>query len=81
MGKPTDYAAQLAQLADYCSCDDAGERLGCTRAWIKVLCQQGRLAARKVGQEWIIVRASVEAFARLPPLTPGPKPKKRRAAS
>jgi len=70
--KTPDYAAQLALV---CSSDEAAELLDCTPAWVKVLCQQGRLAAKKFSREWIICRASVLAFAELPPLAPGPKVK------
>ena len=50
------------------SAPEAGKILGLTAVRIGVLCRQGRFdGAEKIARNWVIPRASVENFRRLPP--------------
>lgn len=69
MSMRPDYAQQLAAVI---SSDEAAELLGVSRARVKVLCQEGRLAAKKCGRDWIVCLAAAQAFAKIarPPGAP-----------
>lgn len=50
------------------SAPEAGKILGLTAVRVGVLCRQGRFdGATKIARNWVIPRASVENFRRLPP--------------
>ena len=53
---------------EYMSAHDVALRLNIDRSYILVLCRQGRFdGAEKIGNYWVIPRASVEKFQRLKP--------------
>ena len=53
---------------EYMSAVDAALMLNIDRSRVLVLCRQGRFfGAEKIGTSWVIPRASVENFRRLPP--------------
>ena len=52
----------------YMSAHDAALALNIDRSYILTLCRKGRFAgAEKLGNYWVIPRAAVENFKRLPP--------------
>ena len=52
----------------FISAPEAGKLLGLTAVRVGVLCRQGRFdGAEKIARNWVIPRASVENFKRLPP--------------
>lgn len=54
--------------ADLVSVHEAAQMLNVDRSRINVLLAQGRFnGAAKIGRNWVIPRASVENFKRLPP--------------
>ena len=49
--------------ANFLNCQDAAERLGCTRQHISRLVRSGELTGRKIGRDWIVSLESVERYA------------------
>ncbi len=49
--------------ADYLNCQEAAERLGCTRQHISRLARRGELTGRKIGRDWVVSRESVQQYA------------------
>ena len=53
---------------EYMSAHDVALKLNIDRSYILALCRQGRFdGAEKIGNYWVIPRASVENFQRLKP--------------
>jgi len=48
---------------DFLNCQEAAERLGCTRQHVSRLVRRGQLTGQKIGRDWIISRDSIERFA------------------
>jgi excisionase family DNA binding protein len=44
------------------STQQAADELGVTAHYVRVLCQEGRLACFKLSREWLVKRSSLEAF-------------------
>ena len=42
----------------------AAEELGVTRRMVNQYCRNGRLKAQRVGRDWVIFRADLDAFAK-----------------
>lgn len=57
----------------------AAERLGVTASQVRQLREAGQLTGEKIGRDWHISAASVEAYA-AKPKHPGGRPRKRPAA-
>lgn len=51
---------------DLLTTTQAAERLGLSRGRVQVLIRTGRLAAKRVGRDWILSAADVDDFALLP---------------
>lgn len=47
-----------------CTPADAAKTLGLTEERVLQFCRQGRLLARKMGRDWVILTASVAAFSK-----------------
>lgn len=51
---------------DYvCTPEEAAAMLGVTPERVMVFCREGRLAARKLGRDWIISTTSIRAFGKV----------------
>jgi excisionase family DNA binding protein len=46
--------------------NETAERLGLSVAMVRRYCSVGKLAARKIGRDWAILRRDVERFAAVP---------------
>jgi excisionase family DNA binding protein len=46
--------------------NETAERLGLSVAMVRRYCSGGKLAARKIGRDWAILRRDVERFAAVP---------------
>ncbi len=58
----------MSLTAELISVHDAAIMLNVDRSRVKLLCRQGRFdGATKIARNWVIPRASVENFRRLPP--------------
>lgn len=53
--------------------NQTAERLNLSVRRVRVLCEAGRLKARKVGRDWIVDSRSVDRFSPLPPGRPAGK--------
>jgi excisionase family DNA binding protein len=49
-----------------CTPDEAAKQLGLTPERVLQFCRAGRLQARKMGRDWVILSASVRMFAKSP---------------
>jgi excisionase family DNA binding protein len=59
--------------AEILSARQAAEYLGLSHVRVRVLLLQGRIPARKIGQDWVIYKSDLEKFARKP--RPAGRPK------
>jgi hypothetical protein len=62
-GMANSWQQLLDQLCDQA---EAAEILGVSPERAAQFCREGRLAARKIGRDWVIVRAAAEELARIP---------------
>ena len=51
---------------DYLTCPQAAAILRVSPTWVRILCERGRIPARKVGPAWLMARDDLEAFAAVP---------------
>lgn len=58
--------AQQDPLARVISVEAAAELLGVSPRRVRVLCEAGRLVARRLGREWAVWEPSVRAFTPRP---------------
>lgn len=45
---------------------EVAKELGCITAWVRVLCQTGRLDAKKIGRDWVILDMRVKKKKKTP---------------
>lgn len=45
---------------------EVAKQMGCIPCWVRVLCQQGRLHAVKVGRDWVILDIAVKGKMKVP---------------
>lgn len=64
-------------LALVCSMEEAAGILGVSTERAAQFAREGRLAAKRNGRDWMVVRASAEELARIPRL-PGPQSEPRK---
>jgi hypothetical protein len=50
-------------LDSVCNAEEAGAILRVSAERVKQFCREGRLAAKRLGRDWLIVRAAAEALA------------------
>lgn len=43
---------------------EAADHLNLRPAWVRRLCQQGRIQAQKVGRDWVIPESALDEFAK-----------------
>jgi excisionase family DNA binding protein len=48
---------------DFLNCQEAAQRLGCTRQHVSRLVRRGQLIGQKIGRDWIISRDSIKRYA------------------
>lgn len=67
--------ASPAVLDLVCSIEEAAALLGVSPERAMQFCREGRLASRRLGRDWVVVRAAAKKLAKIP-RPPGPKPPK-----
>lgn len=55
-----------SDMSEICTPKDAAGIIGIAERLVRAYCAEGRLAARKVGKQWIIKRKDAERFAAVP---------------
>ena len=54
------------KIQDLLTVAQAAGRLGIGSSMVRTYCQQGRLSAQRIGRDWLIPAAAVDAFVRRP---------------
>jgi excisionase family DNA binding protein len=54
--------AQPAMNNEFLTVPQAAQRLGYSIAWVRRLCQQGRIQAVKVGRDWLVPESTLDDF-------------------
>ena len=64
-------------LENFCTTKEAAKQAGVTEAYVRQLLAKGTLKGEKIGGTWLVLRKSVDGFARIPRMgRPKKKPKK-----
>lgn len=60
------------KLENYMTIDDAAEKSDYHPDYIRKLCRENKISCRKIGQMWLVDRASLDRYLAHPP-KPGPR--------